>query len=333
MKLTIPFVFLIISTGLHLCAGDVPAPPDPIRDFAVADSENIWIVTRDSEVLHLSGSKTERITHKARQIFFLNSSEGWLLGENGQVWSTNDGGETWMPRGTIGIDPTGTYGGQIVFASASDGWIVGPETVWLTEDGGETWIRVYPSDDLNPVLQGCLATRYFPIDADSGWLAMDHGHLLRTNDKGRTWEVTSIGDNSVIRALFPFSTDDAIAFGFEKSRIVRWNSAEGSWVSMESDSVTANVGVFSTSFPSRDFGWAAGIEFTYDSGRRTRGAVLKTIDGGKSWQRQEGPMFNAPFKRVSFWNSSNGWLVGKSEVFETNDGGASWRLVLDVNKR
>ncbi|MBK8151322.1 MAG: hypothetical protein IPK58_24760 [Acidobacteria bacterium] len=57
-------------------------------------------------------------------MFFLNSFEGWLLGKDGQTWSTTDGGAKWLPRGTIGYDQMSDYGGQLVFASNLDGWIV-----------------------------------------------------------------------------------------------------------------------------------------------------------------------------------------------------------------
>ncbi|MBK8148244.1 MAG: hypothetical protein IPK58_08525 [Acidobacteria bacterium] len=81
MKLLIRLVLAVVATVMLSCTGDIPAPPDPIRDFAVADSENIWIVTRDSDVFHRSGSEVEKIKLKARQVFFLNSFEGWLLGK------------------------------------------------------------------------------------------------------------------------------------------------------------------------------------------------------------------------------------------------------------
>ncbi|MBK7706656.1 MAG: hypothetical protein IPJ30_12990 [Acidobacteria bacterium] len=61
MKLLIRLVLAVVAAGVMLsCTGDIPAPPDPIRDFAVADSENIWIVTRDSDVFHRSGSEVEK---------------------------------------------------------------------------------------------------------------------------------------------------------------------------------------------------------------------------------------------------------------------------------
>ncbi len=332
MKLLILLVLAVVATAMLSCTGDIPAPPDPIRDFAVADSENIWIVTRDSDVFHRSGSEVEKIKLKARQVFFLNSFEGWLLGKDGQTWSTTDGGAKWLPRGTIGYDQMSDYGGQLVFASNLDGWIVGATgIVWLTENGGDTWSRVYPNDELNSELRGRGSMGYVPIDADNGWMGMDGGYILRTRNKGKTWEVTSVGDDCSILSLFPFPNDDAIAFCFERSRILGGNSVEGTWMDGPRNRETANVGIFSASFSSKHVGWAVGIEFNSDTRQKAKGVVLRTVDGAETWQRQQVEVFGEQWKKVRFLNENDGWLVSQSTVFRTTDSGGNWKVEFEAD--
>ncbi|MBK8148862.1 MAG: hypothetical protein IPK58_11800 [Acidobacteria bacterium] len=207
------------------------------------------------------------------------------------------------------------YGGQLVFASNLDGWIVGATgIVWLTENGGDTWSRVYPNDELNSELRDRGSMGYVPIDADNGWMGMDGGYILRTRNKGKTWEVTSVGDDCSILSLFPFSNDDAIAFCFERSRILRWNSVENldGWAAKSRDSERRDL--FSI-FSSKHVGWAVGIEFNSDTRQKAK-VVLRTVDGAETWQRQQVEVFGEQWKKVRFLNENDGWLVSQSTVLE-----------------
>jgi len=67
-----------------------------------------------------------------------------------------------------------------------------------------------------------------------------------------------------------------------------------------------------------DRGWIVGVS----------GTVLKTTDGGKSWQVQDAlsPLSTRDLTGVSFVNASTGWVVGVSAtVLRTDDGGATWK--------
>lgn len=76
-------------------------------------------------------------------------------------------------------------------------------------------------------------------------------------------------------------------------------------------------------------GWAVGGE-PLPYSENTRGVVLRTSDGGSTWQRM--PEQSLPkLSCVQFEDSQHGWVLGAtshlfpSGLFETNDGGRSWR--------
>ncbi|MBK8148861.1 MAG: hypothetical protein IPK58_11795 [Acidobacteria bacterium] len=98
MKLLILLVLAVVATAMLSCTGDIPAPPDPIRDFAVADSENIWIVTRIRTFFTVRDQRSKNQAEGTSGVF-LEFIRGWLLGKDGQTWSTTDGGAKWLPRG------------------------------------------------------------------------------------------------------------------------------------------------------------------------------------------------------------------------------------------
>jgi len=82
-------------------------------------------------------------------------------------------------------------------------------------------------------------------------------------------------------------------------------------------------------FVDRQYGWAVGTQFRPYASDST-GTILKTRDGGATWQvlpDQSLPGLNG----VQFIDSRQGWAVGDpsalfpSGLFESDDGGLSWR--------
>lgn len=60
-----------------------------------------------------------------------------------------------------------------------------------------------------------------------------------------------------------------------------------------------------------------------------RGFILRSEDGGKSWQQMEAPV-SVTLTRVTFPTAEQGWAVGHAGVvLHSGDGGRSWHLQLD----
>src|SRR5205807_2684561 len=78
-------------------------------------------------------------------------------------------------------------------------------------------------------------------------------------------------------------------------------------------------------------GWAAGSENESASADGLKAILLHTVDGGQTWKREEVGAQELDFQAVYFSDPLTGWLVGYDKVFRTDDGGANWRLVLNVH--
>ena len=84
------------------------------------------------------------------------------------------------------------------------------------------------------------------------------------------------------------------------------------WESRESG--VGDLLLCQASFISRDKGWAVG----------TRGVVIHTSDGGKTWVTQQSGTEKNLFS-VSFVDDQHGWAVGEfGTIVHTANGGESW---------
>lgn len=80
--------------------------------------------------------------------------------------------------------------------------------------------------------------------------------------------------------------------------------------------------VHSVHFFNRHVGWAVG--------RGTATMLLKTVDGGKTWERSgilDGASHGSILNAIRFWDVNHGWITGRYTLLRTTDGGESWEPV------
>jgi photosystem II stability/assembly factor-like uncharacterized protein len=132
-------------------------------------------------------------------VFFIDDRTGWIAGEYGVVFATEDGGETWDRQRT---------GEQailfsVAFVDRHKGWVVGLNGLILqTMDGGKTWT---PQESPSP--EGLYQ---LVIRNGNGIIVGDAGTLLRTNDGGESWSLD--GDVGVFGWLRGVASPDGQNF-------------------------------------------------------------------------------------------------------------------------
>ena len=71
-----------------------------------------------------------------RKIRFIDSQNGWIIGENGTILNTKDGGNHWHQQQSNTLNNLF----DLHFFTDKVGWIIGDySTIIRTEDGGITW--------------------------------------------------------------------------------------------------------------------------------------------------------------------------------------------------
>ncbi len=112
----------------------------------------------------------------------------------------------------------------------------------------------------------------------------------------------------VLNILNLFYSSEVNSEGSNTEMKTRWN-----WILPEP---TGNI-LYSVYFTNRLTGYAAGA----------LGTIIKTTDGGKSWDALSSGTLN-DLSEIFFINNSDGFAVGNSgTILKTHDGGFSWKVI------
>jgi len=110
-------------------------------------------------------------TSNLKSIIFLNTSTGYLCGNNSTIYKSTNGGLNWFSQ-TSGVS---TNLNSIYFLNTDTGWIAGINTILKTTNGGINWINQYNStSSLNSIRL---------ISPHIGW-ACGGNKMLYTNSGG-----------------------------------------------------------------------------------------------------------------------------------------------------
>ena len=251
--------------------------------------------------------------------FVLDANNAWVSGGRGLILHVTNNGQDFAMLET-GVQKA-LY--EVDFATAEDGVAVGQDGIVLkTSDGGTTWTRIpieLPLQDWQ-----VAQPHYFAVsrgaDAQHIWAVGPVGAVIRSQDGGETWENLSLWCDL---SFENFATSDPAD---DPESTLRLNPCD----------VTLN----GVSFPTNTDGWVTG-EF---------GIILRTQDGGVTWQRQRNvhnlPKYTRPelseeeairqripplyiedlfLIDVDFRSAQEGYVTGESgTLLQTTDAGETW---------
>jgi photosystem II stability/assembly factor-like uncharacterized protein len=204
------------------------------------------------------------------------------------------------------------------------GYVCGGDSfVGKSTDGGQTWRKL----DLSAV-PGMNTSSYFNalhfFDANDGWV-VGNGWLLHTLDGGVTWTQTM----PLAASLF-IPNPQAISFGDRLHGVTvglygkALYTTDGgvTWQKSTTDVDYAGYDFSSVHLVDERNGWMCG----------SRGALLKTLDGGQSWTTLHNAsssvtvdaFTNNPLHRVQFLDAQTGYIAADNGMIKSTDGGASW---------
>ncbi|MEW6489621.1 MAG: YCF48-related protein, partial [Thermodesulfobacteriota bacterium] len=158
-------------------------------------------------------------------VHLVDDRQGWVVGHDGVILHTADGGETWELRRWAPEEEKPLL--HVWFRDPERGFAVGAYGLLLaTRDGGATWTEEPPSDEewhLNHVA-GSPAGRIY--------LAAEAGNAYRSDDGGETWTaLPSPYEGSFFGAL-PLEGDEVLLFGL-RGHLYRSEDAGETWEPVE----------------------------------------------------------------------------------------------------
>jgi photosystem II stability/assembly factor-like uncharacterized protein len=274
-------------------------------------------------------------------IWFISPQVGWGVNSAGQIVHTEDGGKTFTIQKTVGPD---VWLRCMSFTSPTDGWIgsiTRRQRLWKTKDG-KTWTDMTPGLPAVPsaVCGICSPSKNVVYASGTQYPDREAG-ILKTTDGGQTWTSISMAahanlliDNYFVDDLHGWVVGGVGGTDYPDLQPVVLFTADGgaNW-----ENRLANSGI---DFPKGEWGWK--IQFlTPQIGfvsleNDTAAAILKTTDGGQSWQRIEvkDPQKNVELEGIGFIDEKVGWVGGWGHGFMANtpdgstsgttDGGATW---------
>jgi photosystem II stability/assembly factor-like uncharacterized protein len=160
----------------------------------------------------------------------------WNCGNGGHVRMSTDGGKNWQAVANFGSSEPD----QCRFLSFLDtriGWAAAPQVLGATTDGGSTWNTLTLPKGIKDVAAIALRT------TTEGYLVDTTGTVFVTNDSGQTWTTRSLG----------LTENEKLTIAKAPTAAIRFTDAQNGMVVF-----ALKEGVFST----------------------------RTADGGRTWKRE-----------------------------------------------
>ena len=237
-------------------------------------------------------------------IAFASASVGVVVGEQGQVFRTVNGGSTWSfyDLGTIEVLKTA------YFADVNRGFILG-SNMYQTTNSGATWAL---SSGPGMPMEGITF-----VDNQHGTVVGGNGSIYHTTNGGATWIPQSSNTSNTLKSVWFTSANNGIIVG-EAGIILQTTDGGISWNRTPSGTLQDLNALF---FLNTLIGFAAG----------GNGTILRTTDGGLNWAPAIVESTVVSLLKVKMIDALNGFAFGNSsnfadpiEFFHTTDGGLTW---------
>lgn len=277
----------------------------------------------------------------------LKSQTGFVMGDNGTLLRTSNGGLNWV---TVQTGTTKTLWNSF-FINQQNGWIAGgsysgTSIILKTTDAGLTWNPQYAGSN------GWMTGVFF-LNTQTGFAVGSGGTVIRTTNSGVNWNTLNIGAGNTLFETIGFSDSlNGWISGWE-GKLYKTSNGGNNWTSIVSGTSsnlytsfiqssgtawfsgsngvlirTSNAGLNWSIIPTgatveffslifyENQGWLCG----------NGGTMLHSIDFGSTWIGQF-VSTNVRLETVDFVNANTGWVVGGfggNSVFKTINGGINW---------
>jgi photosystem II stability/assembly factor-like uncharacterized protein len=147
-----------------------------------------------------------------RDVYFTDAANGWVVGDNGQIYVSTDSGTTWTSQTSgVSIILLGVH-----FTSQTDGWAVGQgvsgtgPTIRRTTDGGTNWTAVSVGTTIGFGFGDVLF-----LPSGKGWVVGGNGKIYTYNSTPSNVEPILSKDISV----YPNPFDNLANISFPENGI------------------------------------------------------------------------------------------------------------------
>ena len=271
--------------------------------------------------------KVSNTNENLNSLFFISQFKGWIVGNNGTILYTNDGGNNWNNQ--ISNISTDLY--DVFFIDSLNGFIVGNcSTILQTSNGGNTWNVKFKestfcmNENLSIIMKdinyGCIGTNNGCTYTTTGWpnstTPFDNGrvsnlqkirntdkiflcsnnHILISDNYGFSWSsVANYSSNlGTLRSGFYINPYNFYVCNGNKLFKLENVGQEYIWIEKFSGQIISSI-----DFLNQQVGY---ISTTY-------GKIFKTNNGATTWN-DENVNITSPLRKLQFFNDTIGYCVG-----------------------
>lgn len=247
-------------------------------------------------------------TKNLHDVHFPSDSVGYCVGDSGIVLKTVNGGNSWQ---TVYSDPAKSFQ-SVFFTDNSTGYAAGGN-IYKTTNGGQSWSAVL-IDSNN------LSSEVYFLNASLGF-AGAHNQVYKTTNAGLTWSVVINSSTGAFNSIHFPSNQVGYFIGGQGLHDHLFKTTDGgqtfTQITNGFQSIKESVH-FINDTTGFICGWYGGM-------------VIKTTDGGMTWQHMDTVNFPQCWD-VHFNSLSQGYYIAHTHptsiIVSTNNGGNSWTTEL-----
>lgn len=322
-----------------------------LLDIDFIDANNIWAVGSNGIIYYSNNGGTNwakqnsTTTNTLNALTVLSNNFLWAVGNNQTIIKSTNGGNIW----TGSSSTSGDIYYDVQFVDTNEGFVVGGQdlsSVFLkTTNGGSSWTTTrdmlrspiysvsFTSSTTGVVGGGAVlkttdsgiswiiqaANAYngfnnvYTPDNSHYWAVGDYGSIIKSTDKGFTWQWNQMITPSFMTTLNDvYFLSENVGWVTGSSGVIRKTTNSGSSWTAQSSSTTDFLS--SIYFIDQNIGWACG----------QNGIIVKTTNGGNSWTPQTSGIAYS-LSAILFQSSTVGFAVGDNgTMLKSTDGGTTW---------
>jgi photosystem II stability/assembly factor-like uncharacterized protein len=290
------------------------------RLFVVGDNGKFYVTTNGGstwDIQTLAGGIT------LRSITFSDTETGLIAGDNGTILQTSDGGTSWAAK--VSNTTQNLY--SITFVNTLIGYAGGAGGVLLkTTDGGNAWTNIAPSVWTKNILS-------VSASGMAVYIAGVDEFCYRSSDGGTSWTELNLktDTHSDVNAVFAVTPTHAYFVG--GGGYIRVTTDSGRSYDYGIHQMHAKLNAIF--FYNATIGWACSEK---------NNAVLRTTDGGSTWQLPQGTTVSYSWSQrlsggnstgnpfcVNPWNKERLYVAAGSTIYLSVDRGDTWTATASVS--